>query len=103
MTSRYLSARLVIVLVFSSVLAACGTSGPSKSEAATAISEQLLPFHFDITVHDLKCKKDDAGTFDCQVFYTAFNPGENEGKDHIYEYLFIKLGGKWRAKFADGQ
>lgn len=101
MTSRYQFARLGIVLAFSLVLTACGNAGPSKSGAAKAISEYLLPDVLVITVQDLKCNKTGNDTFDCQVLYTVDRP-DSVGTNHpaVMEFEFIKLGGKWLAKAA---
>ena len=78
------------------------SAGPSKSEAAKALTEwystTTIPgrnIDCDVTVGDLECRNTGGNTFDCQVLYT-FRTGD-VNREGTREFIFTKLGGKWRA------
>jgi hypothetical protein len=83
------------------LLAGCGNSGPSKSEAEKALDNLVAQFtgafgnnnanaaHVKLT--DLKCSETGDDTYSCQVLV---NIGGTDVQD---KYTFTKLGGTWRA------
>lgn len=87
------------------LLASCGSSGPSKSQAGDAIStlfksNPLLgsaAASVDISVDDMTCNEvGTAEIYDCQVLWTATGPAGT--RQQTSSFQFVKLGGQWQAK-----
>lgn len=87
------------------LLAACGASGPSRSDAEAALEDYVSELSkgmgqwfgtkqpankIKVKVMDLKCGTA-GGAFDCQVLY------ELQGQQVNDRFQFTNLGGKWRA------
>jgi hypothetical protein len=89
------------------LLAGCGQSPPSRSEADAAV-KQLPELQVlvgaqinDPGVHlvtDLKCGRSSDATFLCQVLLPK-NP--SNGLQQTIPVKFVKLDGKWRAVSND--
>lgn len=91
------------------VLSACGSSGPSTSDAQQALIDQVLQFSKSVSaltgqqssqsandvklkVKDLKCKKEGDDIYTCDVLANV------NGEDVTDRDRFTKLGGKWQAQ-----
>lgn len=92
------------VCALAALLVGCGDSGPSRSEAAaamtTAAKAELGGLYsnpsFTINVDDLKCAEAGDEIFNCQVLMTAVGPAGS--KQSTVSVQFTKLGGEWHAQ-----
>src|ERR1700722_11466692 len=78
------------------LLAGCGHSGPSKSEAEKALDDLVEQFvgntnHAHVKLTDFKCSETGDDTYSSQVLVNI------SGTDVQDKYTFTKLGGTWRA------